>query len=48
MTQRDRVKNFGYVSRMDNLQAAFLNFKLKNLNKVIKKRRSNYNIYKNI
>ncbi len=46
MTKRDKVKNFGYVSRMDNLQAAFLNFKLKNLNKVIKKRRLNYNIYK--
>ena len=46
MTIRNRVKNFGYVSRMDNLQAAFLNFKLKNLNKVIKKRRLNYNIYK--
>ncbi len=46
MTNRDIVKSFGYVSRMDNLQAAFLNFKLKNLNNVIKKRRSNYNVYK--
>ena len=46
MTNRDKVKSFGYVSRMDNLQAAILNFKLKNLNNVIKKRRSNYNIYK--
>lgn len=46
MTNRNRVKSFGYVSRMDNLQAAFLNFKIKNLNNVIKKRRANYNIYK--
>ena len=28
---RNDVRNFGYVSRMDNLQAAILNFRLKNL-----------------
>ena len=28
MENRNIIKNFGYVSRMDNLQAAFLNFKL--------------------
>lgn len=45
MTNRNKVKNFGYVSRMDNLQAAILNFRLKNLKKIIKKRRSNASIY---
>ena len=39
------VKKFGYVSRMDNLQAAILNYRLKNLNKVISKRRANAKIY---
>ena len=29
MEKRNIIKNFGYVSRMDNLQAAFLNYKLK-------------------
>jgi dTDP-4-amino-4,6-dideoxygalactose transaminase len=43
---RDIIKNFGYVSRMDNIQAAFLNYKLKSLDKVIAKRRSNAEIYK--
>ena len=46
MENRNIIKNFGYVSRMDNLQAAFLNFKLKSLKKVIKIRRSNANVYK--
>ena len=46
MTNRDRVKSFGYVSRMDNLHAAILNFKLKNLNNVISIRRSNFAVYK--
>ena len=45
MEKRNIIKNFGYVSRMDNLQAAFLNYKLKNLNKVIFKRRKNAKIY---
>ena len=31
---RNNVKNFGYVSRMDNLQAAILNYRLKNLKKL--------------
>ena len=37
MTERNKIKNFGHVSRMDNLQAAILNFRLKNLSQVIKK-----------
>jgi len=45
MSNRNIVKNFGYVSRMDNLQAAVLNFRIKNLKYVIKKRRENIQIY---
>ena len=37
MTNRNKVKNFGYVSRMDNIQAAILNFRLDGLNTLIKK-----------
>jgi dTDP-4-amino-4,6-dideoxygalactose transaminase len=44
---RDNVKNFGYVSRMDNLQAAVLNFRLKNLQKVVDIRRRNVELYLN-
>ena len=46
MTNRDRIKNFGYVSRMDNLQAAILNYRLSKLPKIISSRRKNYKIYK--
>ncbi len=45
MTNRNKVKNFGYVSRMDNLQAAVLNFRLRNLKKIVKKRRENVKMY---
>lgn len=45
MTNRNIVKNFGYVSRMDNLQAAILNFRLKNLRNIIEKRRRNAGLY---
>ncbi len=45
MENRNIIKNFGYVSRMDNLQAAFLNYKLNRLNKVIFKRRKNASVY---
>lgn len=48
MENRNVIKNFGYVSRMDNIQAAFLNYKLKSLKKVIIKRRANAKIYKKI
>jgi dTDP-4-amino-4,6-dideoxygalactose transaminase len=47
MENRNIIKNFGYISRMDNLQAAFLNYKLKNLDKVISQRRKNALIYMN-
>lgn len=45
MTNRNIVKNFGYVSRMDNLQAAILDYRLKNLPSIIKQRRKNANLY---
>ena len=47
MENRNIIKNFGHVSRMDNLQAAFLNYRLKNLKKVISRRRKNALIYIN-
>jgi len=45
MANRNVVKNFGYVSRMDNLQAAVLNYRLNNLNNIISKRRKNAKLY---
>ena len=45
MADRNRVESFGYVSRMDNLQAAILNFRLKKLNDLIQQRRKNAKIY---
>ena len=44
----DKIKNFGYVSRMDNFQAVVLNYRLKkNLKKkLFQKRRKNFQIYK--
>ena len=47
MSNRNRVKRFGFVSRMDNIQAAILNYRLGNLKKVIQLRRNNFEIYKN-
>jgi dTDP-4-amino-4,6-dideoxygalactose transaminase len=44
---RNNVKNFGFVSRMDNLQAGVLNFRLKNLKKIINLRRRNADLYLN-
>ena len=44
---RDNIKNFGHVSRMDNIQAAILNFRLKNLKKIINLRRRNADLYLN-
>lgn len=42
---RNNIKNFGYVSRMDNLQAAVLNFRIKKLKKITTIRRNNANLY---
>ena len=43
---RDQVDRFGYVSRMDTIQAGILNYRLKNLNKIIKIRRRNAELYR--
>ncbi len=45
MVNRDKINNFGYVSRMDSINASVLNFRLDNLEKVIKKRRLNFDLY---
>ena len=46
MINRNKVKSFGYVSRMDNVQASILNFRIKNLKNIIIKRRKNFELYK--
>ncbi len=46
MIKRNKIKNFGHVSRLDNLNAAVLIYRLKNLKKVIQQRRRNFEIYK--
>ena len=45
MADRDRVDNFGYVSRMDNLQAVILNYRLNKLDEIINRRRQNAQSY---
>ena len=48
MTNRNIVKNFGFVSRMDSLHAAILNYRLKKIGKLISSRRKNAKIYNEI
>ena len=49
LKNRDNADVFGYVSRMDSIQATILNFRLKSLRSVVKARRKNANFYfKNI
>ncbi len=43
--KRNKILQFGYVSRMDNLQAAILNLRFKKLKKIIRKRRLNAKLY---
>ncbi len=45
LKSRGNSKFFGYVSRMDNLQAAILEYRLKSLNKKISVRRRNAKLY---
>ena len=45
LVDRNLVKRFGFLSRMDVLQAAILNYRIKNLNQIILKRRQNAKIY---
>ena len=47
MVDRNTVNEFGYVSRMDNMQAAILNYRLDKLDKIIVKRRENAQAYFN-
>lgn len=44
-SNRNIIKSFGYVSRMDNLQAAVLNYRLDKLKEIINKRRKNAAFY---
>jgi len=48
MIERNIVENFGYVSRMDNLQAGILNYHITKLDKVINQRRANADLYKEL
>jgi dTDP-4-amino-4,6-dideoxygalactose transaminase len=45
MADRNIVNNFGVVSRMDNLQAAILNYRFEKLEDIINKRRRNAQAY---
>ena len=45
LEDRNLVKNFGYISRMDTIQAAILNFRIKNLHKIITSRRKNAKLF---
>ncbi len=45
MSDRVTVEEWGFVSRMDTLQAAILKFRLKNLQSVIDRRRANAKYY---
>ncbi|MEO0534996.1 MAG: DegT/DnrJ/EryC1/StrS family aminotransferase [Cyanobacteria bacterium P01_A01_bin.123] len=46
MVDRNTVERFGYVSRMDTLQAAILRYRLTELEGVIEKRRRNASLYR--
>jgi len=48
MIDRNTVKHFGYVSRMDSIQAAILNYRIKKLHLVSEKRRKNAELYYNL
>ena len=45
MIDRNTIELFGYVSRLDTIQAAILSYRLKNLDVVIEKRRRHAAIY---
>ena len=48
MVDRDTVEEFGYVSRMDSIQATILRFRLSTLSRVIKYRQGNVALYRSI
>ena len=45
IVKRNVVNHFGYVSRMDNLQAAILNYRLNKIDRIIRERRKNAQYY---
>jgi dTDP-4-amino-4,6-dideoxygalactose transaminase len=45
LVDRNKVREFGYVSRMDAIQAVILSFRLRRLSEVTKKRRANAALY---
>jgi len=46
LRDRNTADSFGYVSRMDAIQAAILNFRINKLNQVTEKRRKNAALYR--
>ena len=48
LVDRNKVSKFGFVSRMDTIQATILLYRLKNLKKIIAKRRKNASLYKKL
>ncbi len=48
LIDRNTVENFGYVSRLDAIQAAVLTFRLTRLAATIKSRRANANLYRSL
>ena len=48
LMDRNTLEQFGYVSRLDALKAAILNYRIENLQDVIKKRRKNADLYRQI
>lgn len=48
LKDRETVVTWGTVSRMDNLQAAFLTMRLKHTDSVVEKRRANAQLYRNL
>jgi len=48
LVDRNTVETFGYVSRMDALQAAILNYRLKSVDEVISLRRRNAFLYQDL
>ena len=45
LVDRNKVNNFGFLSRLDVLQAVILNHRIRNLNQTISKRRKNAKFY---
>lgn len=48
LIDRETAENFGFVSRMDAIQAAILRFRLPLLSEIAKKRRGNASLYRSI